>query len=169
MDPKRLLAVMADRLYDDIKFVTEQNPTQIVDDDGARAYNVLLLRVRKHFSQAEPVADFQEWAPRTIKYKDALVVAGQLAAMVRALSEVEARPFSPAATPVNVPQPIPQHAPTPVMMPPAAASLRPPTAPIMRPQPQPPAPPPRPHDEELYGSALPPKRNDDGTIPFSLE
>ncbi|CAN5284356.1 hypothetical protein BH09SUM1_BH09SUM1_15560 [soil metagenome] len=154
MDPKQLLMIMAERLYQDIKFVTEQNPTQIVDEDGTRCFNALLMKTRKHYPFVENVADFVEWSPRTIKYKDALVASGQMAAMLRALAGPD-RPMMQGVT--SIPSSIspaqlggPQSTPSP--------DGRPGT-PVKQ----------RSHDEELYGQANPPKRNEDGTIPFSLE
>ena len=220
MDPKRLLTLMAERLYDDIRFVTEQNPTQIVDDDGARAYNSIITRVRKLYPYVENVADFPDWSPRTIKYKDALVVAGQLAAMLRALMEpagpMRQGPPQGGGAPISsstqgVPNlisaptslglaaqtsvPVGQVNAGSVPIPrPATQNISPSTQGYPRPQmPQqvqnvppssqgmmPPPPPPRhqhepvpvpanPHDPELYGPNRPPRRNDDGTIPFSME
>lgn len=220
MDPKRLLTLMAERLYEDIRFVTEQNPTQIVDDDGARAYNSIISRVRKLYPYVENVADFPDWSPRTIKYKDALVVAGQLAAMLRALLEPAGPMRQPgpqqggppisqstqgvpnlisaptslglvAQTSVPVGQvgnaPIPRPATQNIspssqgyprqQMPqgpqqqagniPSSSSPIPP--PPGRQQEPVPAVAPNPHDPELYGPNRPPRRNTDGTIPFSME
>lgn len=104
MDSKRLLVIMAERLYDDIRFVTQQSPTQIVDDDGARAYNLLLAKSRKYYPTIEFLPDFSDWMPRTIKYKDALVASGQLFALLKAASEAGddlARMSRPAAPPAQ--------------------------------------------------------------------
>lgn len=198
-----MITVMAERLYEDIKFVTQQNPTQIVDDDGARAYNSLLARAKKEYPSVEVFDDFPTWSPRTIKYKDALVVAGQLFALLNALTERQSG-MSRALTSQTAsafhrrggPQPQPQvnpSAPQAPQRPPqqqpqgssnqteasflsAPTQVAPPPQEAPRPQ-QPQAPKPRqsgareqPLDEELYGSAgQPPRRNEDGTIPFSLD
>jgi hypothetical protein len=199
MDSRRLLTLMADRLYDDIKFVAEQNPTQIVDEDGTRAYNALVQKARNHFPHIEHMADFVDWNPRTIKYKDALVASGQLAAMLSALV-AEGVPSAPAriapptphppahapATPPPSQRAAPPQPPAPAPMPPQASSPSPmpdrtpknfdadtpmpiPTRPAM------PKPVKNPtdfdepdHEVELYGRK-PVKRNEDGTIPFSLD
>ncbi len=87
MNPKMLLLHMSHRLYEDIKFVTAQNPTQIVDDDGTRAYNAVLAKTRKYINAGDFMDDFQDWTPRSIKYKDALVAVGQLHAMIQACVE----------------------------------------------------------------------------------
>ncbi|MCC6547872.1 hypothetical protein IT570_11970 [Candidatus Sumerlaeota bacterium] len=116
MEPKRLLVVLAERLYDDIRFVTQQNPTQIVDDDGARAYNLLLAKSRKYFPGLEYLPDFPDWQPRTIKYKDALVAAGQLFALLTAAQdsgEDFLRPQRPAAPPAASSSSAPPSAPSP--------------------------------------------------------
>lgn len=172
MDQRRLLLLMAERLYEDIKFVTSQNPTQIVDEDGTHAYNVLLAKTRKLFPASEFVAEFVEWNPRTIKYKDALVVAGQLYAMVKAFSEtVDERVVGKAPA---------QAAPAPARVVASPSNVSFPA--VSGPSPVVPSPPAPPlpltvkasagkqegHDPELYGPA-PVKRRDDGTIPFSME
>ena len=182
MDPKRIILLMAERLYEDMKAVTMQNPTQIVDDDGARAYNSLLARVRREFHFVDIVSDFPDWSPRTIKYKDAMVVTGQLHAMLQAVMEKQ--------------QPVPSRA----LSAPTSAGPRPmgpnpisaPTGAVRRPMPagapndsqfpgmdvNAPAPPPKPSptptpsasaDQDLYGKTSAPRRNEDGTIPFSLD
>ncbi len=195
MDPKRLLLHMSFRMYEDIKFVTEQNPTQIVDEDGTRAYNNLLAKTRRYFQLTEFTNDFNEWAPRTIKYKDALVVVGQLYSMIEALSGAppprsESRPPMPAAPPLatssrgttqrppsigSPSEPIPQKA--------ATSSDRVPlpsgSSPSVDAAAQPHSVPDRPksisseqvhrlNDEELYGPNPQPRSND-GTIPFRLD
>ncbi len=140
-DQRILLAAMSRQLYEDIKFVTQQSPTQIVDDEGARAFNTLLGKTRHLYQNIEFVQDFQDWTPRTIKYKDALVIAGQLFAMLNQLTGRAVAPVrggeggSPlvSATPVA-----------------AGGGGNDP-------------------DEELYGQEVKAKRNPDGTIPFSLE
>jgi hypothetical protein len=207
MDDRRLLLALAERLYQDIKFVTEQSPVQIVDDDGARAFNTLLGRVRSAFGNVDIVRDFTDWAPRNIKYKDALVAAGQLHAFLSVVVE-SGVPISlgtgrhAAAMQTTLPPP-----PLPA---PLQADTAPPTrsAPGMRPvAPRAPAAggatpisayglasnTPNPYggnrtasatpdhpssgqvpklDPELYGdSPVPstPRRNEDGTIPFTLD
>lgn len=168
MDSKRLLTVMAERLYEDIKFVTQQNPVQIVDEDGARAFNALLNRARRHFPGAEPLADFSEWSPRAIKYKDALVVSGQLHAMLRALTgdQRPVRPQGAVRTPVSSGghpgSPPPRYtseaprAPSDTQVPRVSTEDETSSAAPRRPQPQHPRP-------------ASPQRNEDGTIPFSLD
>lgn len=176
MDTKVVLLHMAGRLYEDIKFVTEQNPTQIVDEDGARAYNNLVSRAKKAFTTADFFEDFNEWSPRTIKYKDALVVAGQFCALIEAMSEGQRRVQSITARAAAAPPPSPAPAAAPQAAPPPRVQAAPP-APVA----QAPAAPKEPigdqepadmtdfdHDEELYGNA-PLQRNEDGTIPFSLD
>ena len=174
-DPKVLLLLMSERLYEDIKFVAQQNPTQIVDDDGAKAYNSLLLRAKKAFVGQELLADFPEWAARTIKYKDALVVAGQFNALLNGLishgiggaasqpwaAQIEAYTAPAAAAPAGQMQrgtPVPAPAPR-------GSGPKPPPLPKDANEPTRPG-----EDDELYGPvSTPARRNDDGTIPFSLE
>ncbi len=96
-DTRQLLRVMARQLYMDIRFVTERNPTQVVDDEGAKTYNALLGRLRAAFPNVEALADFGDWSPRTIKYKDALIVAGQLNALIAAALAPEGQTVVPPA------------------------------------------------------------------------
>lgn len=180
MNKKLMLFQMASRLYEDIKFVTELNSTQIVDEDGAKAYNSLLHKVKSQFNLGEFEEDLAEWSPRTIKYKDALVAAGQLFAMVEALVGSEVRreltpppSHAPAPSPRMEPRAVPAAAPVPPAPPPDAPANPgpPPRAPLQNHQMAP-------HesqnsdfddmDTELYGSD-PIIRNEDGTIPFSLD
>lgn len=203
MDERRLLLAMAERLYTDIRFVTEQSPVQIVDDDGAKAYNSLLARVRVQFSNLPPIADFHDWSPRSIKYKDALIVAGQLYAMIKIV--VDPAPVRHPVAPPGVGAP--SQSPSDTQIPTAQRQfgVRPPTGVgnLRRPAPQgsvdtgrgsslhTPLPDDTPNpalhrprtessshvpvgdresfDTDLYGTRQPPKRNDDGTIPFTLD
>lgn len=136
MDNRHLLRIMARQLYLDMRFITQQSPTQIVDDEGARTYNALLARVREAFPTVDAVRDFNDWAARTIKYKDALVVCGQLHALIAAsVGPVAAK--SPAAA-VGTPEPGGN---------PAARDD---------------------YDDALYGPDAS-RRQEDGTIPFSLD
>ncbi len=176
MDHGALLTHLAERLYRDIRFVTEQNPVQIVDDDGARAFNNLLNRVRTSFGEVDYIQDFQNWSPRTIKYKDALVVVGQLHALLQQLSGS-----------VSVQAPVPKQqvyeadnqndlSNDSVDLPPASEQKvsqnisqndyygdqmqkEPPSGRKRESQ----------FDQELYGNSSIPDRNEDGTIPFRLD
>jgi len=169
MDPKRLLTIMAHRLYEDIKFVAEQNPTQPVDDDGAKAYNSLVAKARKIYGGLDHMADFSDWAARTIKYKDALLVAGQFSAMLEALTAGDTRMPSRSGTSTGTSAPgAPQV--TPLGLPPRVHVPQGPPPPMPQMPQAPPQAPSPPIDVELYGPAVStPKRNDDGTIPFSLD
>jgi hypothetical protein len=218
MDAKALLARMAWQLYQDIRFVTEQNPTQVVDEDGAKSYNMLLTRAKKAFPTVDIVQDFEPWNARTIKYKDALLVVGQVSSVIAALVGDEAEAQTPAPRPQTqqAPAPAPQQA-----APPPRQAAPPPQQQQQQPAPAPrvqqvntntpyPVPSQRPapaaftpsqqrashadvqrqsrgvpalndsldmehgevgpnYDSELYGPNSPPKRNDDGTIPFTLD
>ncbi len=168
MDPKLTLLHMAQRLYTDIHFVTEQNPTQIVDEDGARSYNNLLNKAQKFFPHEEFLEDFTSWAPRTIKYKDALVVAGQFTALVETLTNgqrprVNQQP-GPSLAP---PQPVEagnsaaEEDFTPIPDQKAEGTAGDQSAEREKGSGGR-------HDEELYGPN-PIRRNKDGTIPFSLD
>jgi hypothetical protein len=158
MDPKLLLAIMAQRLYEDVKFIANQNPTQIVDDDGTRTYNSLIAKARRTFAHVENIADFQDWAPRNIKYKDALLVAGQFSAMLDALTADERR-IAERVSAVTA---------GPAAGAPAAAANRPAVGAPLGAKPDLDPVGNDSLDSELYDSA-PPRRNNDGTIPFTLD
>jgi len=78
MNSFTILVKLAEQMYEDIKFITEANPTQVVDEDTARVYNSLLKEVRRAKPTNGIIQVFEEMSPRTLKYKDALVVVGQL-------------------------------------------------------------------------------------------
>lgn len=155
-----VLVGLARQMYEDIRFITEQNPTQVVDDDTARMFNTLLAEAQQAFRSAPLVFSFNEMSPRTLKYKDALVVVGQLYRLLAMFAP------PPAARPAAAPARQPSEALDPSLdegeydeQPPARA-LTPEEEAAQR---QIEA------DRELYGDGpQPPKVNPDGTIPFSL-
>lgn len=81
-----ILVGLAEQFYDDIKFITQQNPTQVVDEDTSRMYNNLLEEVRANFPFSTPVQALASMNARTLKYKDALVAAGQLKRILQLMS-----------------------------------------------------------------------------------
>ncbi len=81
-DARRTLSFLARQLYRDVHFVTQLNPVNIVDDETTHAFNSLLAEARRLFPGNNIVATFKDMAPRNIKYKDALIVSGQLAAFL---------------------------------------------------------------------------------------
>ncbi|MCB2155795.1 hypothetical protein KQI84_13005 [bacterium] len=134
-----LLNKMACQLYSDIRFIAQLNPTQIVDDDTAKMFNSLLAEVRQNFHSVPQVFFFGEMTGRTIKYKDALIVVGQLKSIMEAVLTDEGGVMPPAATPTDK-KPKESSNPNDSV-----------------------------HDAELYGHSPPVRVNEDGTIPFSLE
>lgn len=78
MNSFTILVKLSEQMYQDIKFITEANPTQVVDEDTARVFNSLLKEVRRSKPSNGIIQVFEEMSPRTLKYKDALVVVGQL-------------------------------------------------------------------------------------------
>lgn len=82
-DARRTLAFLARQLYRDVHFVTQLNPVNIVDDETAQSFNALLGEARRMFPGNNMLATFKDMAPRNIKYKDAVIVAGQLAAFLQ--------------------------------------------------------------------------------------
>ena len=140
----KILVALSDQMYRDVKFVAEHNPTQVVDDDTTKMFNHLLAEVEKVFPLTKRIAAFSPMSPRTLKYKDALVVTGQLFRFLSVMTETEGKPQR--AKPVdagNGAEGIPD---------PGSEDEHDPT-----------------HDVELYGRAKPVNLNDDGTIRFSLE
>jgi hypothetical protein len=77
-DPGLLLLALARRMYEDVKFIAQSNPTQVVDEDTTYIFNHLLNEVRQQFMNVEHVFAFKLMEARTLKYKDALVLSGQL-------------------------------------------------------------------------------------------
>lgn len=171
-----VLLGLAQQMYEDIKFITSQNPTQVVDEDTTRIFNHLLNDVKQGYMNVPQVFAFEAMSPRTLKYKDALVVAGQVYRLLALVSDGGA----PAARPQPRPAPQQQGAPHQQGAPPQQAGSSPnvprpvpggSSASIPRqsgPSAQRPKEPPTNHDHELYGEKPPPKLNDDGTVPFSL-
>ena len=96
MDVNSLLVGMARQMYKDVRFVTHLNPKEIVDDDTAGMYNSLLSEVRQQYGNHPLLKNFREVSPRTLKYKDALVVIGQLTSLLVLLEEMR-RPKSAGA------------------------------------------------------------------------
>ena len=92
-----LLSRMARQLYEDMRFIAQLSSTQIVDDDTAKMFNNLLAEVRQNFPAIPQVFAFGEMTPRTIKYKDALVVVGQLKCII----EVATAPDGKIVPPVS--------------------------------------------------------------------
>lgn len=141
-----VLTALSEQMYRDIHFVAEQNPMQVVDDDTARMFNGLLKEVSKAFPSMIEVCPFEPMTARTLKYKDAVVVMGQLWCLVRVGTGRYPFPENKnaarlAAAVENVPD-----------LPPARRNNEPPD-----------------HDVELYGPSPPVGLNEDGTVKFSLD
>lgn len=80
-----LLVKMTEQMYEDIRFVAENNPTQVVDDESTRMFNALLAQIRAARPEEILLTIFSDMNPRTLKYKDAVVVTGQLRCLTRAI------------------------------------------------------------------------------------
>ncbi len=81
-DARRTLSFLARQLYRDVHFVTQLNPVNIVDEETAHSFNSILGEARRLFPGNNVLGTFKDMAPRNIKYKDAVIVAGQLAAFL---------------------------------------------------------------------------------------
>ncbi|MDK2971445.1 MAG: hypothetical protein PWP23_1200 [Candidatus Sumerlaeota bacterium] len=153
-----LLAALSEQMYRDIRFITQSNPTVVVDDDTVKMYNSLLTEVRKSFPHAVESIAFEEMTPRTLKYKDALVVVGQLACLVKVMTGGENLAAAPAASVSQAAsQPVARSGQTVLRV--AEAPAEPEEAPEAEP----------PLDPELYGPTPPLHLNEDGTVKFSLD
>lgn len=87
MNTSLMILTMVQQFYADCKVVCEANPTQPVDEDSTEMFNNLLRESMTVFPGCLFLKGFREMAPRNIKYKDAMVVAGQLYALVRFLTQ----------------------------------------------------------------------------------
>lgn len=144
-DSRRILSFLALQLYRDVRFVTQLNPVNIVDEETSASFNALLVEAKRLFP-GNPILDtFREMSPRNVKYKDAVIVAGQLAAFLDLTTGgIPTRGAAAAAAGTgNVSA---QHTPVPDTDLLDHAEI----------------------DAQLYGASSS-KRNPDGTIPFSLE
>lgn len=184
-----VLLGLAEQMYEDIKFVAQLNPTQVVDDDSTRMFNGLLNEVRINCPGAMGIISFEEMTPRTLKYKDALVVVGQLRMLLRISEKLDLQRLSkeslrrvmenesldesldtdpPPASRLDQPVPADRR-------PKTGIDVQAPGTPARRATPRPvspaatPAPASYSHDPELYGEKPPVRLNDDGTVPFVLD
>lgn len=154
MDSRRVLTDLSRQIYLDLRFITGLNPVNIVDDDTTLAFNHLLKEARMAFPGHPLLEGLRDMQARNIKYKDAAVVAGQLAGFLQLMTARDQR----IASMMSEGEPAPAaNAPN--------ASLSSARVPKMGTATAPPH-----DDDELYGPAggeL--QRNADGTIKFSLE
>lgn len=86
MDSRTILMHMAKRFYEDVKFVTNLNPVNIVDEETTAAFNNLLSDSKMAYPANPTLKSFNTLSPRNLKYKDCVVVAGQLAAFLELMS-----------------------------------------------------------------------------------
>jgi hypothetical protein len=171
---KAALNPLARQMYDDIRFNAATNPTAPLDEDTTRLFNALLRFSRESYPGQATLESIAEMTPRTIKYKDALVVVGQLtvflafksgtlesqkgsptstpepakAAALAALPKSRVMAINPDATPFELTTPSEDR----VALPDASSWSGV-------------------HDleRELYGPNPPKRLNADGTVPFTLE
>lgn len=88
-DMRSLIASMARQMYDDVRLVTEANALQPLDEDTTRHVNHLLRLARECYPTVRLMEPFQDMAPRTIKYKDTVMILGQLKEMLAQLETAE--------------------------------------------------------------------------------
>jgi len=180
-----VLLGLAEQMYEDVKFIAQLNPTQVVDDDTAKMFNGLLNEVRVNAPGVTGVLAFEQMSGRTLKYKDALVVVGQLRTLLRIADKTDLQRLSRDSMrralenesldeSISEPEPAPRpkteapgerrsRAAVETQPPPPAAPRRPSTASAPRPDTN------FSHDPELYGEKPPVRLNDDGTVPFVLD
>ncbi len=148
-----LMVSLTQQMYEDIKFITQHNPTQVVDEDTVRMYNSLLNEVRVTMPGVTAVLAFEEMNARTLKYKDALVVVGQLMRLL----EVASREQFPIETLFNMSSDPPTRVQRSVRRNNQEEEYEEEDDEYNI------------HDEELYGPNRPVHVNADGTVPFSLD
>ncbi|MEQ8822114.1 MAG: hypothetical protein RLY93_17900 [Sumerlaeia bacterium] len=153
-----LIYGMARQMYEDIRYVAGNNPKEVVDDDTAKMFNNLLKNVRAVFPTLRQINDFDPMAPRTLKYKDAMVVVGQLASLLKIINDEHNRLSDAAAGRARAPQQGQGAAKAP-----AQGGNRGPGA-KAAPQEEPLF-----HDRELYGDSPPKTLTDEGIVPFTLD
>lgn len=175
-----VLLGLAEQMYEDVKFIAQLNPTQVVDDDTAKMFNGLLNEVRINCPGVTAVLAFEAMTGRTLKYKDALVVVGQMRALLRMAETTDLQRLSRDSMrramenesldeSMDIAPPQKQKIDAP------ASERRAAEAPGQgTPSPRRAAAPARPDtnfalDPELYGEKPPVRLNDDGTVPFVLD
>lgn len=109
-DIRALIASMARQMYDDVRLVTEANALQPLDEDTTRHINHLLRMTRDCYPNVRLLDPFQDMAPRTIKYKDTVMIIGQLKELLTQLeaadlpaTSVSVVRTSASSTAVNMP------------------------------------------------------------------
>ncbi len=85
MDKRDLLLEMTGQFYEDCSAIASHSPMQQADEETCMMFNNLLREVQTSFSYCALLGGFREMAPRNVKFKDAVVVAGQLLAIMRTL------------------------------------------------------------------------------------
>lgn len=91
MIKRRLLFEMTRQFYEDCKYIAENNSTQPLDEDGCATFNAILQEAQTEFPEYELLLKFREMPPRSVKFKDAMLVAGQLHRIVANLTELSGR------------------------------------------------------------------------------
>jgi len=89
MDHRLLILELSRQLYEDFRFLAQNNSTQQVDEDSALAFNAVLREAQTLFANCAFTQHFREFAPRNVKFKDAMVVSGQLYTLLHHLLEIE--------------------------------------------------------------------------------
>lgn len=89
MDNRLLLLELSRQLYEDFRFLAQNNSTQQVDEDSSLVFNTVLREAQTLFSNCTFIQHFREFAPRNVKVKDAMVVSGQLYTLLHHLLETE--------------------------------------------------------------------------------
>ncbi len=116
MSSNLLLLEMARQFYEDCRYIADNNSTQPVDEDTCLMFNTLLTEMQQAYPSCGHLHHFREMPARSLKFKDAVIVAGQLYTIAHFLlenpeateiTEVPAggRPAAPPARRVGVPTP----------------------------------------------------------------
>jgi len=78
MNRRQLLLEMARQLYEDCQTIAENNSTQPLDEDGCSMFNTLLQEMQAEFPECDLLLKFREIPARSVKFKDAMLITGQL-------------------------------------------------------------------------------------------
>jgi hypothetical protein len=82
MSEKSLILTQVKQFYDDIETLVKQDPNLILEGPTIDCYNAMLEQIKAALASHQGLQAFQNWEPRNIKAKDALVCVGQLASLV---------------------------------------------------------------------------------------
>lgn len=78
MNTRLLILEMTRQFYEDCKYIAENNSTQPLDEDACNLYNTILKETQAVFPECDLLEKFREIPPRAVKFKDAVLMGGQV-------------------------------------------------------------------------------------------